>query len=229
MDLQTRNSLGCGPLSPRYDQALLFAAAQHRGQLRKGSRIPYLSHLMSVSSLVLEHGGSEQAGIAGLLHDAVEDAPQGDGPAVLAEIRARFGDDVADTVASCSDGLDDQGNRSGDWATRKLPYVQKLTTKTFQAALVTAADKTHNARAIAGDIELCGPTFLGLFNACPHQLVWYYQEVRDRLAGPLGNSTIGRPLHHAVDALVRAIGVEPVPAGDIPPPCGCPSRPAKQS
>ncbi len=229
MDLQTREALGCGPLTPRYDEAMIFAATQHRTQLRKGSNIPYLSHLMSVSSLVLEHGGSEQAAIAGLLHDAVEDAPNGDGPAVLNEIRSRFGDLVADTVESCSDGLDDEGNRSGDWAQRKVPYVKKLSTKTREAAIVTAADKTHNARAIAADIMLCGPEFLGVFNACQHQLVWYYQEVRDRLAGALGDSTIIHPLREAVDALVSAIKTDPVPSSDLPPSCACPPKPAKAS
>ncbi len=56
--------------------------------------------------------------------------------------------------------------------------------------MVTAADKTHNARAITADLTIYGPEFLGVFNACEHQLVWYYQEVRDRLLAPLGDSTM---------------------------------------
>jgi (p)ppGpp synthase/HD superfamily hydrolase len=94
--------------------------------MRKGSQIPYLSHLMSVSALVLEYGGSEVAAIAGLLHDAVEDAPQGQGPAVLADIGHAFGLDVAAIVRACSDGLDEAGNRSGTWAQRKTSYVETL-------------------------------------------------------------------------------------------------------
>lgn len=131
MDLQTRQTFGYGPLTPRYDDALMFAAAHHRHQLRKGSRIPYLSHLMSVSSLVLEHGGSQDAAIAGLLHDAVEDAPDGQGPAILQEIGSRFGDAVKATVASCSDGLDDQGNRTGNWAERSCPTSASCRTRTW--------------------------------------------------------------------------------------------------
>ena len=72
-----------------------------------------MTHLMSVSALVLEHGGTEDQAIAGLLHDAVEDAPAGQGGAVLAEIRERFGDAVADMVAACSDGLNDSGRAEG--------------------------------------------------------------------------------------------------------------------
>src|ERR671912_1072920 len=105
--------MGAGRLSERFDAALVFAARQHREQLRKGSRVPYMSHLMSVSALVMEHGGTEDQAIAALLHDAVEDAPAGQGGAVLAKIREQFGDSVADMVAGCSDGLNDSGEREG--------------------------------------------------------------------------------------------------------------------
>ena len=117
--LEARRSMGTGPLSERFDEALLFASRHHREQLRKGSQVPYMTHLMSVSALVMEHDGSEDQAIAALLHDAVEDAPAGTGGAVLAEIRSRFGDAVADIVRACSDGLDADGNRSGTWASAR--------------------------------------------------------------------------------------------------------------
>ena len=113
--LESRAAMGAGPLSERFDDALLFAARHHREQRRKGSQVPYMSHLMSVSALVLEHGGNEDQAIAALLHDAVEDAPAGQDGAVLADIREGFGDAVADTVAACSDGLNDSGERKGTW------------------------------------------------------------------------------------------------------------------
>ncbi len=104
--MNARLTLGAGDLSPRYDDALIYAAAHHRRQMRKGCQVPYLAHLMSVSALVLEHEGSEVAAIGGLLHDAVEDAPRGQGPRVLAEIEGKFGAEVAGIVRACSDGLD---------------------------------------------------------------------------------------------------------------------------
>ena len=124
--MEARLTLGAGDLGPRYDDALIYAAAHHRHQMRKGCRVPYLAHLMSVSALVLEHGGSEVAAIGGLLHDAVEDAPRGEGPRVLAEIEGKFGAEVARIVRACSDGLDEAGNRSGTWVERKQPYLQAL-------------------------------------------------------------------------------------------------------
>src|SRR3954453_14631987 len=128
--LKVRKDMGAGPLSERFDEALVYAAAHHRTQTRKGSRVPYMSHLMSVSALVLEHGGSEDQAIAALLHDAVEDAPAGQGGAGLAGIRSRFGHAVADIVRACSDGLDEAGNRSGSWPERKRPYVAALSDPT---------------------------------------------------------------------------------------------------
>ncbi len=62
------------PLTSKFDTALGFARETHHGQVRKGTRIPYLSHPLGVASLVLEYGGDEDEAIAGLLHDALDRA-----------------------------------------------------------------------------------------------------------------------------------------------------------
>ena len=90
-------------LTARYADAVRFAVKEHRQQVRKGTDITYVSHLLAVSALVLEHGGDEDLAIAGLLHDAVEDAHDGDGSTTAERIRDEFGDRVADVVAGCSD------------------------------------------------------------------------------------------------------------------------------
>ncbi|WP_197029088.1 HD domain-containing protein [Blastococcus sp. URHD0036] len=208
--LEDRAEMGAGSLSERFDEALLFAASHHREQLRKGSKVPYMSHLMSVSALVLEHGGTEDQAIAALLHDAVEDAPAGQGGAVLAEIRTRFGDAVADIVRACSDGLDADGNRSGTWRERKDAYVAGLATKSPEALLVTAADKTHNALCIAADVRRYGPEFWSVFNASRDDLLWYYASVRDAVSQRLPESSVRVALRRSVDELIEAVG----PAGE---------------
>src|ERR1700730_4884149 len=92
---------GCKPfLTRRFDLALQFASGLHHSQCRKGTPIPYVSHLMAVSAIVLEAGGDEDLAIAALLHDAVED--QGQAP-TLETIRRMFGDRVANVVMECSD------------------------------------------------------------------------------------------------------------------------------
>src|SRR5437867_11285093 len=86
-------------LSRRFEAALLLATRLHATQTRKGGRIPYVSHLLGVASLALEHGADEAVAIAALLHDAVED--QGGRP-TLARIRRRFGARVAEIVEGCT-------------------------------------------------------------------------------------------------------------------------------
>jgi (p)ppGpp synthase/HD superfamily hydrolase len=206
--VEGRRELGCGPLSERFDEALLFASRHHREQLRKGSRVPYMTHLMSVSALVMEHGGSEDQAIAALLHDAVEDAPAGQGGALLAEIGSRFGNAVADIVQACSDGLDADGNRSGSWPERKRPYVAGLAHKPLDALLVTAADKTHNGLCIAADVRRYGQVFWSTFNASRDELLWYYTSVERAVAERLPGRSIADALHRAVDELIAAAGTD---------------------
>jgi (p)ppGpp synthase/HD superfamily hydrolase len=206
--VETRREMGSGPLSERFDEALLFASRHHRDQLRKGSRVPYMTHLMSVSALVMEHGGSEDQAIAALLHDAVEDAPAGQGGAVLADIGSRFGDVVAAIVRACSDGLDESGNRSGSWPERKRPYVAGLAHKTLDALLVTAADKTHNGLCIAADVRRYGPDFWSTFNASRDELLWYYTSVERAVAERLPGHSIAAALRQAVDELLAAAGTD---------------------
>jgi (p)ppGpp synthase/HD superfamily hydrolase len=86
--------------SPRFAEALTFAAALHAEQRRKLSGAPYIAHLLAVTATVLEHGADEDTAIAALLHDAIED--QG-GPAARAEILRRFGPAVTAIVDGCTD------------------------------------------------------------------------------------------------------------------------------
>lgn len=86
--------------SKRFEAALVYASQVHEGHFRKGTQVPYITHLMAVAALVGEAGGTENEVIAALLHDAVEDCG---GPPIEREIRERFGDTVGDIVIGCSD------------------------------------------------------------------------------------------------------------------------------
>ncbi len=112
------NDIRC--MSKRYDQALVFASAVHRNQCRKGSDVPYISHLLCVSSMVLEHGGGEDQAIAALLHDAPED--QG-GSAMLDTITRKFGKTIARLVEECTEPL---RSEQTDWVSRKQAYLDHL-------------------------------------------------------------------------------------------------------
>jgi len=167
-----------GPtLTARFEQALTFATISHCSQLRKGTTIPYVAHLLGVCSIVLEMGGDEDQAIAGLLHDAVED--QGGAP-MLAQIRARFGDRVARIVAACTDGEPDaKTGEKAPWRARKEAYLATLSHKSPDALLVSLADKTHNARAIYDDLLVHGPALWGRFTGGRDGSLWYYQSLAD--------------------------------------------------
>jgi (p)ppGpp synthase/HD superfamily hydrolase len=158
---------GCQPfLTRRFDLALQFASGLHHSQCRKGTPVPYISHLMAVSALVLEAGGDEDLAIAALLHDAVED--QGGQP-TLQTIRRMFGDRVANVVMECSDT-----DRERE---RKEQYLAHLLSASTDALLVSIADKLHNARSILADYRRHKENLWMRFTAGKEEQFWYYGEL----------------------------------------------------
>ena len=158
-------------LSARFDEALAYAHEAHRDQLRKGTGIPYISHLMAVAGLVLENGGDEETAIAALLHDVIED---GGGAVAREEIRRRFGRRVADIVDECTDA---EVIPKPPWRERKEKYIAHLRHASPQARLVSAADKLHNARAILTDYRVVGEALWERFNASREETLWYYHSL----------------------------------------------------
>ncbi len=157
----------------RFTKALTYAAEAHAMQLRKGTEIPYLSHLLAVSGLVMEYGGDEHEAIAGLLHDAVEDAG---GAERLADIREQFGERVASIVDGCSDT--DQVPKP-PWRERKIAYIDHLGHASPSVLLVSACDKLHNARTILADLRSRGAVVFERFNGGQGGSLWYYRALVD--------------------------------------------------
>lgn len=164
-------------LTARFDEALRLAHDLHRSQVRKGTTIPYISHLLAVSALVIEHGGTEDQAIAALLHDGPED--QG-GAATLDIIRSQFGNAAADIVADCTDAW---AEPKPPWKERKVAYVASLAHKPAASLLVSAADKAHNARAIVEDLRLEGSETFSRFNGGREGTLWYYHALSDAFTG----------------------------------------------
>jgi (p)ppGpp synthase/HD superfamily hydrolase len=186
-------------LTERYDRAMARAAELHRGQYRKASTVPYISHPMAVAAMVLEHGGTEAQAIAALLHDTLEDTPLTEG-----ELRTEFGDDVADIVVACSDTTDHASKPP--WRARKEAYLAHLVDAPDNALLVIVADKLHNARSIATDLASIGPALWSRFNAKdPADQEWYFRS----LAGELARRLPDHPLVEQLDATVASIWPTP--------------------
>lgn len=158
-------------LGPRFGEAFHFAAEKHSGQTRKGTGVPYISHLMSVAALVLEAGGDEDQAIAALLHDVVEDCG---GEPMLQEVRDRFGDRVAGIVKGCTDAYTIP---KPPWKQRKLEYLEVLRDADDDIRLVSAADKLHNVRTILADYRLEGDSVWNRFSGRRDGTLWYYRAV----------------------------------------------------
>jgi (p)ppGpp synthase/HD superfamily hydrolase len=165
------NSVDNKKSTKRLRVALDMATQLHAEQTRKHTTIPYLSHLLGVTSLVLEDGGSEDEAIAALLHDAVED--QG-GLTILEEIRTVFGENVANIVLGCSDSVT---NPKPPWRTRKEMHLKRLRKAPEAVIRVSLADKLHNARCILSDLRYKKDDIWQRFNGGKTGTLWYYHSL----------------------------------------------------
>lgn len=186
-------------LSARFDQALLYATHVHAGQNRKGGPVPYLAHLLGVTSLALEYGADEDEAIGALLHDAVEDAG---GAGRWADIRGRFGERVAEIVAGCTDS---DRTPPAPWRERKELFLARVPGLSASARLVSAADKLHNTRAYLRDYRQSGEAIWSRFQGGRDGTLWYLRAVTTALqqAGP---SALVSDLDLAVTELELLVG-----------------------
>jgi (p)ppGpp synthase/HD superfamily hydrolase len=156
-------------LTNRFEQALVYATRLHAQQVRKGTGVPYISHLLSVTALVLEDGGDEDEAIAALLHDAVED--QG-GVATREVILQQFGERVIQIVDGCTDT---DVMPKPPWKERKQQHLENLRHASPAVCRVVLADKLHNARSILLDLRREGETVWQKFRGGKEGTLWYYR------------------------------------------------------
>jgi (p)ppGpp synthase/HD superfamily hydrolase len=160
-------------LSKRFDEALLYASRVHAKQRRKGTRVPYLAHLLGIANIAMAFGASEDEAIAALLHDAIEDQQ-----VPHAELAARFGTRVANIVRACSEA---ETRPKAPWRERKERFLARLARASRSVRLVCAADKLDNARALLADYRAHGEQIWSRFNGGRDGTLWYYRAVVDAL------------------------------------------------
>ena len=190
-------------LTTRFEEALVFASRLHVHQVRKGTTIPYVSHLLAVAGLVMENGASEDEAIAALLHDAVED--QGGG-ATREEIRRRFGDTVVQIIDGCTDA---DMIPKPPWRERKEKYIAHIREASPSVRLVSAADKLHNARAILADYRVMGEALWGRFNGGKEGTLWYYRSLVKAFREASGSMPLVEELDQVVSELERLALAKP--------------------
>ena len=157
--------------SERIIDAMAAAAQIHGTQRRKGTEIPYLSHLLGTCSIALEYGANEDEAIAALLHDAIEDGR----PTAAARATVwSFGDEVGRIVEACTDA---DTQPKPPWRPRKEAYLASLATKDHSVLLVSASDKLHNARSIVRDRRGVGEKVWDRFKVQKSDTLWYYRSL----------------------------------------------------
>ena len=157
-------------LSDRFEQALVYVFRLHRSQIRKGTTIPYVAHLLGVTGLVLEDGGTEEEAIAALLHDAIED--QG-GEQTRQEIRQKFGQTVSEIVEGCTES---DTVPKPPWRERKEAHLEKIRGASRSVQRVVLADKLHNARSTLAECQQKGTEVWDKFKAGRDGALWAYRQ-----------------------------------------------------
>ena len=163
-------------LGPKFEEAMIFANRIHAQQKRKATGAPYMAHILGVTAMVLEDGGSEDEAIGALLHDAAED--QG-GEEILAAIREKFGEKVEQIVRECSDTLI---SPKPPWKERKENHLNEMANALPETIRIMQADKVYNARNLQRTLIEQGPQTWQNFKGGREGTLWYFRQMHTLLS-----------------------------------------------
>lgn len=195
------------------DRAIRFAESGHRGQVRKGTDVPYFTHLVAVAMMVLEHGHGIESAVVALLHDLIEDTPVD-----RDDVETQFGPAIAQAVVDLS-----EPDKALRWEERKTVYVERLATTATPLALpACAADKTHNLRSILWDLDLARRggrdphEVWGRFKRAPKKICAYHRAVANALERRGFGGSLQMELERAIGTFAASVGADPYDARFAP-------------
>lgn len=192
--------------SDRINHAFAFAAKHHDQQVRKGTRLPYLTHPANVAIILTRYGRSEETVVAGILHDVIEDGVREGWTRTMLEERIgrKFGNSVLETVLAVSERRIDDDGVELSYDDRKSDYLARLELASEEALWVCAADKVHNANSILSDLRRTSfpETVWGRFSVGREGTVRWYARVAERLRAVGFNAPIVEELEAAAQELV---------------------------
>ena len=195
-------------LTERFTRAVDYARTLHT-ETRKGTKIPYMAHLLGVASLVMgEAGGvvpvTEDMVIAAILHDTAEDHG---GQRTLDDVREKFGPDVARMVECLSDTLAEDHDKKEGWEERKKAYLARLATEPEDVLVISVADKLYNAKSILDDLKEIGPAVWDRFKRGPKDQLWYFHSLLEIFEPRLHSRMVGE-LKRVVDEVAYLVASE---------------------
>jgi GTP pyrophosphokinase len=195
-------------LTERFTSAVDYARTLHT-ETRKGTKIPYMAHLLGVASLVMAEAGgavpvTEDMVIAAILHDTVEDHG---GKPRLDDVEKIFGPHVARMVEGLSDTLAEDHDKKEGWDERKNAYLARLRTEPEDVLVISAADKLYNAKSILDDLKVIGPAVWERFKRGPKEQLWYFHALLEVLESRLNNRTVAE-LKRVVDEISYLVATE---------------------
>lgn len=154
------------------NKAIEFATKAHEGQMRKGTKRPYIVHPMEVGDIVSTMTDDEEIISAAILHDTIEDC-EGVSQRILAQ---EFSERTAYMVARESE------DKSKTWMERKTATIEHLRNAPYEIQMIGLADKLSNMRDVDRDYPVVGEELWNRFRMKDKTIIgWYYKGVRDAL------------------------------------------------
>ena len=161
-------------LSEKIQKAIKFAAKTHQvyqDQRRKGKKIPYITHPMTVALTLAIAGAKEDVIVAGILHDTIEDSPS-EKKVTTEMIEERFGKNVARLVMSVT-----EEDKALPWEVRKKMAQIHINNFSHGSVLIKSADVFSNGAELIDDHMREGDTVFTRFKASREDTLQNYQLV----------------------------------------------------
>jgi len=195
--------------SDRINHAFAFAAKHHDQQVRKGTRLPYLTHPANVAIILTRYGQDEQTVVGGILHDVIEDCVRDRYTREMLEQRIgdKFGQEVLETVLAVTKRRTDDDGVELSSEDQKADYLERLARAGERARWVCAADKIHNGSSLLADLNRTEypETVWGRFSGGREGTVRWYRRVYDRLAELGFDAPIMRELRAVAESLEQRV------------------------
>ena len=160
------------------DRAIIFAVKAHHNTERRGKGFPYIIHPLEAVEIVATMTTDQELLAAAALHDTIEDTD-----VTVEQIRAQFGDRIAELVHSESDQFTEGVSEEDSWHDRKKAAIDRLAAASHDAKIVALGDKLSNMRAIWRDYQVKGDALWSIFHVkdkASHE--WHYRGLAASLS-----------------------------------------------